>query len=62
MDQRYFITKSQLTPKIALTVVEGETINLEGETYLEISKKPRGKSVIKTLRKLEDDSQIIIYK
>lgn len=62
MDQRYFITKSQLTPKIALTVVEGETINLGGETYLEISKKPRGKSVIKTLRKLEDDSQIIIYK
>lgn len=62
MDQRYFITKSQLTPKIALTVVEGETINLEGKTYLEISKKPRGKSVIKTLRKLEEDLQIIIYK
>lgn len=62
MNQRYFIKKSQLTPKIALTVVEGETISIGGYIYLEVSKKPRGKSVIKTLRRLEEDLQILIYK
>lgn len=63
MDQRYFIAKSQLTSKIALTVLEGETITLEGITYLELNKKPRGKTILRRLQKVEDVAkQILIYK
>ena len=62
MEERFFITKSGLTPKIASTVLEGETIRYEDKTYIELSKKPRGKSILSCLRNLENQSRILIYK
>jgi len=58
----FFISQSKLTPKIQSTVLDQQTISIQGQTYLQLSKKPRGKPIQRTLSSLQYDCQIVIYK
>lgn len=62
MQQMFFISQSKLTPKIQSTVLDQQTISLQGKTYLQLSDKPRGKVIDRKLSSLQHDCQIIIYR
>ena len=48
--ERYFISPMLMTAKIEAYAIDGSTIKLDGYTYQELKKKPRGRSVYKTLQ------------
>jgi len=62
MEERFFISPLNLTAKISMNVLEGEFLEISGKRYIELSRKPRGKSIIMTLQNLNEDTRMIIYK
>ena len=42
-------------------LMTGSSIKLEGRTYQQLSRAPRGKRIIKRLRSLDEREKIVIY-
>lgn len=42
-------------------LMTGSSIKLEGRTYHQLSRAPRGKRIIKRLRSLDEKEKIVIY-
>jgi len=56
-----FIKSNKISPKIAETVIPGNHIMVEGERFEKLSKKPYGRSIIRTLKSLDEKETITCY-
>jgi len=56
-----FIKSNKISPKISETVIPGNHIMVEGERYEKLSKKPYGRSIIRTLKSLDEKETITCY-
>ena len=57
----YYILKSKLNFKLLQSVVEGGSIKLGGYTYIQLSSKPRGRSIKQRLVGQDSGDTLIIY-
>jgi len=57
----YYILKSKLNFKLLQSVVEGGSIKLRGYTYIQLSSKPRGRSIKQRLVGQDSGDTFIIY-
>jgi len=60
MEKSYYISPMRSNAMIDETMT-GTTIVIEGKTYAELSRAPRGKRVIRKLSKEDGSEQIRIY-
>lgn len=60
MEKKYYISPMRANAMIEETMT-GNTIIVEGRTYSELSRAPRGKRVIRKLSKEDGSEQIRIY-
>jgi hypothetical protein len=56
-----YIRSSKITPRIKQTVISGEHITIEGDTYEKLSKKPYGRTVLRKLIKSDNSEHITCY-
>ena len=57
----YYILKSKLNFKLLQTVVDGGSIRLGGYNYIQLSSKPRGRSIKQRLVGQDSGDTFIIY-
>jgi hypothetical protein len=61
--KKYYINSTKITPKVADTVMDIDSIQLEGQTYVRLSEKPKGRSILRSLHNVASiEDKIIIYK
>lgn len=60
MIKRYYISPMKANAMIEETMT-GNTIKLDGYTYAEVSRAPRGRRVLRKLSKEDGSEQIKIY-
>jgi len=60
MEKSYYISKMKSNALIEETMT-GETIKVDGFTYWELSRAPKGKRILRKLSNLEQTQQIRIY-
>ena len=56
-----FIKSNKISPKISETVIPGNHIMVEGERFEKLSKKPYGRSIIRTLKSIDEKETITCY-
>ena len=56
-----FIKSNKISPKISETVIPGNHIMVEGERFEKLSKKPYWRSIIRTLKSLDEKETITCY-
>jgi hypothetical protein len=56
-----YIRSSKITPRIKQTVISGEHITIEGDTFEKLNKKPYGKTILRTLIKSDKSEHITCY-
>ena len=62
MIESYFIPSTKVNGKTSHLVMNGSHIVVEGITYEQLSSKPRGRSIVRTLTKLENpEERIVLY-
>jgi len=59
--ENYFILKSKLNFKLQQTVVDGGGIRLGGYNYIQLSSKPRGRSIKQKLLGQDSGDRFVIY-
>ena len=58
MENNYYVKASKLTSKISESIIDGKHIMLAGDRYERVSRKPFGKSIFKSLLKLDKSEKI----
>ena len=61
MQEYYYILKSKLNFKLQQTVVEGDSIRLDGYDYIRLFAKPVGRTIKHKLVGQESNDRFIIY-
>ena len=61
MVKSYYIARSRMNARIADTVIQNDSISIDGITYEKVSKAPIGRSVQRRLRKTDESQRIVIY-
>lgn len=56
-----FIKSNKITSKISETVIPGNHIMVEGERFEKLSRKPYGRSIIRTLKSIDEKETITCY-
>jgi len=56
-----YIRSSKITPIIKQTVISGEHITIEGDTFEKLSKKPYGRTILRKLIKTDKSEHITCY-
>lgn len=59
--EQYYVPSLKVNSKISDTVMNGYHIEIEGITYQQLSRKPRGRSIVRKLQGMESNTSIIIY-
>ena len=62
MIKSYYIASSRMNSRIAETVLSGQHIVVEGQTYEQLSKRPQGRTPIRSLVNEEKGERLVIYK
>lgn len=62
MIEEYYISPLNVTPRITTTVMKNSYITIGESKYLQLSKKPRGKSIKVKFTTTDESKKIIIYK
>lgn len=62
IEEKYYVSSLKINSKISDTVLEGRHIEIEGITYQQVSRKPRGRSIERRLQNLDSNLRFIIYK
>lgn len=61
--EKFYISPLRVTPRIQDLVNDGDVIKIDGERYVNLTKRPKNTSVLRKLTNVEDDSiKITIYK
>jgi hypothetical protein len=56
-----YIRSTKITPRIKQTVITGEHISIDGDTYEKLSKKPYGRTILRKLIKSDNSEHITCY-
>lgn len=56
-----YIRSTKITPRIKQFVVDGEHITIEGSKFEKITKKPYGRTILRTLIKEDKSEKITCY-
>ena len=56
-----YIRSTKITPRIKQFGIDGEHITVEGNRFEKISKKPYGKTILRTLIKEDKSEKITCY-
>lgn len=56
-----FIKSNKITPKVSQTLIPGNHIMIEGERYEKLSKKPYGRTKLRTLKSIDEKETITCY-
>lgn len=60
--EKYFISPLKVKGNVVDTVMEfGEEIVMEGYSYVQISRKPRGRNILRKLKSVDGLDNFIIY-
>lgn len=63
IEKRYYISPMRLNARIADTVIEDDFITIEGYKYIRLTRAPKGKSILRRIRAVENDNlRFTIYK
>ncbi len=57
----YYIATTRMNSRIAETVLSGRHIVVDGQTYELVSKRPQGRSPLRSLVNEEKGERIVIY-
>jgi len=61
MQEYYYILKSKLNFKLQQSVIDGDTIRLNGYDYIRLISKPIGRTIKHRLLGQESNDKFIIY-
>ncbi len=61
MEELYYVPSMKVNSKVADLVIEGNHIEIDGRTYQRLSRKPRGRSVMRKLFSEKTNTRILIY-
>jgi hypothetical protein len=56
-----YIRSTKITPRIKQTVITGEHISIDGDTFEKLSKKPYGRTILRKLIKSDQSEHITCY-
>jgi len=56
-----YIRSTKITPRIKQFVIDGEHITIEGNKFEKITKKPYGRTILRTLIKEDKSERITCY-
>jgi hypothetical protein len=62
MKELYFFPSVKMNAKISETVIDGSHIEIEDRKYEMLSRKPRGRSIERTLINEDLETRLTIYK
>ena len=63
VDKRYYLSPMKVNGRTAETVIEDDFISIDDNTYVRLSRAPKGRSALMRLRSVSDDDiRIVIYK
>jgi|TARA_B110000908_G_scaffold62915_2_gene76468 hypothetical protein len=62
MEELYYFPTVKMNAKISEIVLEGQYMEMEGYRYEELSKKPRGRSILRKLVSETSNIRMTIYK
>ena len=59
---KFFVSPLKISAAIEPLVLEkGEKIVVDGYTYVELMRKPRGRNILRKLKSMDGEDQFIIY-
>ena len=61
MQEYYYILQSKINSKLADKVMPGESIRLNGYSYVRLNQKPRGRQIVHNLVGQDSNDRFIIY-
>lgn len=61
MIETFYVPSMKVNSKISDTVIDGNHIEIEGITYQRLSRKPRGRSIMRRLTGMNTAERILIY-
>tara|TARA_X000001316_G_scaffold7134_1_gene1788 strand:+ start:226 stop:414 length:189 start_codon:yes stop_codon:yes gene_type:complete len=61
MNELYYFPKVKVNAKIAEIINPGYHIEIDGYRYENIIRKPRGRSILRRLRSMDEQTSITIY-
>ena len=61
MNELFFVPAVKINARIADTVVIGNHIKIDDYTYERVSRRPRGRSILKKLLSLDQQTRLVIY-
>jgi hypothetical protein len=62
VQEKYYVPSSKINAKISDTVLEGMHIEIDGLTFQQLSKKPRGRSIQRKLLNETSYTRLVIYR
>lgn len=60
--EKYYIHAGRLTQKLQEIALDSDDIHIEGEHYIQLSEKPKGRSVVRKLANPSTGDRILICK
>lgn len=60
--EQYYIHVNRLTQRLQEIALDRDDIHIEGEHYIQLAEKPKGRSVVRRLSNPDTGARIIIYK
>jgi len=61
--KKYYVSSTRITSKILDSVMDTDSIKIGDHTYVRLTTKPKGRSILRTLHStISPEEQLIIYK
>jgi hypothetical protein len=61
MNELYYFPKVRVNAKISEIINPGKHIEIDGYVYENLTRKPRGRSIVRRLRSMDEMTSITIY-
>jgi hypothetical protein len=61
MIEKYFLSRLKINAKTSELVIPGEHINIDGYTYEQLSRKPKGRTIFRKLINKTNTERFTIY-
>ncbi len=61
MIEKYFLSRLKINAKTSELVIPGEHINIDGYTYEQLSRKPKGRTIFRKLINNTNTERFTIY-
>lgn len=58
---KYYVFGPKINFKIAETVIDGYHIEVDGYTFEQVSKPPRGRSIYRRLMSMDEQTKLVLY-